>query len=143
MFGRRREVNEPGPRRRIRIWPLLVVAALVGGMMLACSDSNNDGDADIDEVGEATESAGARSVAEALRLVLVEDDLDADQHVRDIDVLQESVADLPGYPDVQGIADEDGDGKDDDGKVEVLVNDEVACMSIAMDGDVDVTGGEC
>lgn len=142
MFGRRREVAEERRKRRFRIWPVLVVAALIGGIALACN-SDDDGDPAVDDVAEASESAGARGVAEALRLVLIEDDLDADQHVRDVDVLQESIDDLPGEPDVQGIADEDGDGRDDDGKVEVLVNDEAACMSIAMDGDVDVTGGEC
>jgi hypothetical protein len=149
MFGRRREAEvEQRKRRRFRLWPLLVVAALVGGMFVACgSDDDGDGETDIDEIddqaAEVTESAGARGVAEALRLVLIEDDLDEDQHVRDVDVLQESVDDLPGDPDVQGIADEDGDGKDDDGKVEVLVNDEVACMSVSLDSDVEVTGGEC
>jgi hypothetical protein len=150
MFGRRREVKveEERRKRRFRLWPLLVVAALLGGMFVACNnDDDGDGETDIDEIddqaAEVTESAGARGLAEALRLVLIEDDLDDDQHVRDVDVLQESVDDLPGDPDVQGIADEDGDGKDDDGKVEVFVNDEVACMSVSMDSDVEVTGGEC
>ena len=67
------------------------------------------------------ESAGAGGVAEALRLVLVEDDLGPNQTERDVDVLQESVDDLPGEPEVSGIADDDGDGVDDDGKVEVRV----------------------
>lgn len=150
MFGRRREVKveQERKRRQFRVWPLLVIAALVGAMFAACGDDDDgDGETDIDEIddqaAEVTDSAGARGVAEALRLVLIEDDLDEDQHVRDVDVLQESVDDLPGEPDVQGIADEDGDGKDDDGKVEIRVNDEVACMSVSMDSDVDVTGGGC
>jgi hypothetical protein len=150
MFGRRREVKveHERKRRRFRVWPLLVIAALVGGMFVACGDDDDgDGETDIDEIddqaAEVTDSAGARGVAEALRLVLIEDDLDDDQHVRDVDVLQESVDDLPGEPEVLGIADEDGDGKDDDGKVEIRVNDEVACMSVSMDSDVEVTGGGC
>jgi hypothetical protein len=133
------------PRHPRRYGRALVAAGLAtvlaAGLVTGCGDDSTD---DPDQsLGEAAESAGARGVAEALRLVLVEDDLGPNQTERDVDVLQESVDDLPGDPEVTGIVDDDGDGVDDDGKVEVHVNSEVACMSVAIDGDVDVTGGAC
>jgi len=133
--------DSPARRRLRRAGMALALTGLAAGLTVGCGDDGGD---DPDQsLGEVAESAGARGVAEALRLVLVEDDLGPDQHERDVDVLQESVNDLPGDPEVSGIEDTDGDGRDDDGKVEVHVNSEVACMSIAMDGDVDVTGGAC
>jgi hypothetical protein len=134
--------NDSTRRLRLRrAGATLVAAGLAAGLFVGCGDDDTD---DPDQsLGEVAESAGARGVAEALRLALIEDDLGPDQTERDVDVLQESVDDLPGDPDVTGIVDDDGDGRDDDGKVEVHVNSEVACMSVAIDGDVDVTGGAC
>jgi hypothetical protein len=139
---------------------LLTLVLLVGGAA-ACSDDDDDttqtggsggsgesgqdddqGDDPDDDVGEVAESAAARGVAEIIRLALFEDD-GPDTDRRKVEVLQESVDDIPGSPDVSGIADEDGDGLDDDGNVEVRFNDEVACLTVAEDGEVDVTGGAC
>jgi hypothetical protein len=132
----------------LRRWSVLAVAALMVGGMVGCGDDDSGrteprGDDPDDNVGEQVESMTARGVAEALRVVMEADDLGPDQNQRDIDVIQESVDDLPGRPDVTGIEDEDGDGRDDDGFVDVHVNDEVACLSIATNGDIDVTGGAC
>ena len=75
--------------------------------------------------------ATARAAAEAMRGLLQAKNLDANQTVRDVAVLQESVADdLPGDPSVSGIDDADGDGKDDDGKVQVVVGDQTACITV-------------
>ena len=61
---------------------------------------------------------------------------------RDVDVLEESVDDLPGEPEVTGIDDGDGDGRDDDGVVEVHVGDQRACLVIGEPGDGDDVGEE-
>jgi hypothetical protein len=144
--------------RRPRILAALAALLLLVGAA-ACSDDDDStqtgsgdtggttqddssGDDPDDDIGEVAESAAARAVAEVIRLALFEDD-GPDSDRRKVEVLQESVDDLPGSPDVSGIADDDGDGLDDDGEVEVRVNDEVACLTVAEDGEVDVTGGAC
>lgn len=136
---------------RTRILAALAALLLLVGGAAACSDDDDSttqtggtgqGDDPDDDVGEVAESAAARAVAEIVRLALFEDD-GPDTDRRKVAVLQESVDDLPGSPDVSGITDDDGDGLDDDGAVEVRVNDEVACLTVAEDGEVDVTGGAC
>lgn len=117
------------------------VAVVLLGFLVGCGD--DDEPADDGEIEEATESAGARVAAEAIRATLVAEDLGEGEHERDVAVLQESVEDVPGGPDVSGIEDADGDGRDDDGKVQVHVEDEVACLTVSESGEVDVTGGEC
>lgn len=126
-------------------------ASLVAGLALVglggCGDDGDDDAATDDnlddDVEEVTESAGARAVAEALRGTILAEDLEQDEDRRQVAVLTESVDDLPGEPEITGIEDRDGDGLDDDGNVGVRVDDEVACLSVAPDGDVDVTGGAC
>lgn len=93
-------------------------------------------------VEELTERVSARVVAEATRATLVADDLDEGEQESDVAVLREAVEDLPGEPEVTGIEDTDGDGRDDDGKPEVHTDDEVACLSISS-GCVDVSDGAC
>jgi len=132
--------SKTAPRR---IGLVVALAALATGLLVGCGDDESSSDDPDQSPGELLESTGARGVAEALRIAIVEDDLGPDQHERDVAVLEESIEDLPVNPDVEGIVDDDHDGRDDDGKVEVLVNSEAACVSIAMDGDVDVTGGAC
>ena len=127
--------------RRVRAGAALVLVVFLGGLA-ACGDDDTAGDDPDNGPGEVAESAAARVVAEALRVVLVEDDGPATDR-RKVSVLQETVDDLPGTPDVSGIVDDDGDGLDDDGNVDVHVNGETACLSVADDGDVDVTGGAC
>jgi hypothetical protein len=131
------------PRRTGR-WMVAVSLALFG-LVVGCGDDDaEDGTgASDDDVEEVAESAGARGVAEAIRVALVAEDLGEGEHARDVAVLQEAVGDIPGEPDVTGIEDADGDGRDDDGNVEVRVDREVACLSVGSSGEVDVTGGEC
>ena len=85
----------------------------------------------------------ARAAAEAIRAALQAENLDANQTVRDVAVLQESVADIPGDPSVSGIDDADGDGKDDDGKVQVAVGDQTACITVQDNGDISVSSDSC
>jgi hypothetical protein len=121
----------------------LTAVALAPGLLVGCGDDEQSTDDPDQSPGEILESTGARGLAEAVRVALVEDDLGPDQHERDVDVIEESIEDLPVDPDVAGIVDDDRDGQDDDGKVELHVNSEAACLSIAMDGDVEVTSGAC
>jgi hypothetical protein len=121
---------------------------------LGCSDDTQDdaqeaadsARADLEEAGadleEAVERGGARAVAEALRAAVEADDRSEEDGPRSVDVLQESVNDLPGDPEVEGIADDDGDGLDDDGLITVRVEDEAACLTIEND-DMDVDSGAC
>ena len=97
-----------------------------------------------DAVEEAGKSASARAIAEAVRAALVVEDLEGDQNLRDVDVLREAVGDLPGDPQISGIEDSNGDGRDDDGQLEVVVNSERACLSLPDNsGDIDVKNGAC
>ena len=144
MHSRPDSPQRPHTQRR-RPW-LRTLAPLATVVILAAGCGGNENDADdslADDAEETAESAGARVVAEALRALMITDDLDDDQTRRDVDVIEETIADLPGDPDVIGIEDEDGDGQDDDGNIEVRVDQEIACMSIGTNGDVDVSGGEC
>jgi hypothetical protein len=116
---------------------LPVAVALLAGA--GCGDDDKD-----DEPFEhLADSAGARGVAEALRVSLGAQDLNEDQHVDDVAVIREAVDDLPGDPEVAGVEDGDGDGRDDDGKIEVRVNDEVACVTVHDNGEVDVANDPC
>jgi hypothetical protein len=128
-----------GTRRRLA-WAAVVIALLAA---MGCSgdddDTGNDPD---DDLGEQAASAEARVVAEALRVIILADGSDGPER-REVASLQENVDDLPGEPDISGIDDDDGDGIDDDGNLVATVDDEVACVKVAEDGDVDVNGGSC
>lgn len=134
----------------------VALAATVGG----CGDDNKDdlsrpaqealqraqqqAQESADAIEQAGERAGARAVAEAIRAALVAAELESGGQLRDVDRLREAVADLPGDPQVSGIDDADGDGLDDDGKVEVAVNGEQACLTVPDgEGDIDVAAGAC
>lgn len=131
----------------MRVVVLIITTAVL--LLGACSeeDRKNAGstvssvqEEAADEVGEA----GARAAAEAYRTALKVDDGGDDKGLRSVDVLQENSKDLPGDPEVLRIADDDGDGLDDDGKVEVKVSDKVACVTVPETGkEVDVADGAC
>jgi hypothetical protein len=118
-------------------------------MLVACSDETEDKVRDAAEsVREDAENVAgrgaARVLAEELRAGLKAKDLPSGQTERDVAVLNAVVRDLPGDPDITGIEDGDGDGKDDDGKVEAHVGDQAACLTISEDGkDTDVENGAC
>jgi hypothetical protein len=134
-----------GPRRSPprRLGLAVAAAALATGLLAGCGDDDGASDDPDQSPGEILESTGARGLAEAVRIAIVEDDLGPDQNERDVAVIEESIEDLPVDPEVAGIVDDDRDGRDDDGKFELHVNSEAACVAIAVDGDVDVTGGAC
>ena len=70
-------------------------------------------------------------------------DLDNGKTLRDVDVLRENANDVPGDPAVEGIVDTDGDGKDDDGKVELRVGDQAACVIVSTNNKVSVESDAC
>lgn len=129
-----------------RSFALLAVAGLTLGLA-ACDDDTRDEIADDardlrETVEDAAGETSARAIAETLRGLILADDLDGGASRRDVDVLEESVAELPGDPEVTGIEDTDGDGRDDDGVVEVRVGDQRACLVIAEPGEGDDVGEE-
>jgi hypothetical protein len=114
----------------------------------ACSDDTkdkvDDAAASVREDAEnAAGSAAARAAAESMRGALLAKDIPENQTVRDVAVLQDVADDLPGDVATSGIDDADGDGKDDDGKVQLGVGDQAACLTAADNGDVGVSGGAC
>lgn len=87
------------------------------------------------DVESGAQQATASSTAEAFRASL-KGNKDADeQGLRSVDVLQQVADDLPGDPDISGIEDGDGDGLDDDGKIQVTAGDEQACISVPESGE--------
>jgi hypothetical protein len=57
-------------------------------------------------------------------------------------VLQEAARDLPRSPTVTGLSDGNGDGRDDDGKLEITIDESHSCVIVA-GGDIDVTSNRC
>ena len=115
-------------------WVMAAVLAATGAFVVAC-----------DEAEEAADKAGARVSAEGFRVsIKAQDTVDETGGVRNVEALREAAEDLPGDPEVIGIEDGDGDGVDDDGFVELQVDDEYACVTLPESGnEVDVTGGHC
>jgi len=115
-------------------WSVVVVLAVMSLLAAAC-----------DEAEEKAKEAGARASAETFRVSVKAQDTEGDPGgVRNVRVLREAADDLPGKANVVGIDDGNGDGIDDDGVVEVKVDDEFACVTLPESGDdIDVSGGRC
>jgi hypothetical protein len=117
--------------------------------LVACSDDTQDKVEDaassVREDAENIAGKGAAFVlAQELRAALKAKDLENGETERDVSVLNAVVQDLPGDPDITGIEDGNGDGKDDDGKVEAHVSDQTACLTISEDGkETDVKDDAC
>jgi len=128
---------------------LLFASLLVLPFATACSsDTTDDAKETVesakDDAAEAADDATARGQAEALRASLKGNETADDEGARSVSVLRQAADDLPGDPDVSGIDDGDGDGLDDDGKVQITVDDSSACVSLPETGeDIDVTDGDC
>jgi hypothetical protein len=128
---------------RMGLLALAVVGLVVGS---ACDDETQDeAEEAVEGAKEKAGEAGARASAEAFRVSLkAQDTDDATGGVRNVEALRAAADDLPGDPDITGIADADGDGRDDDGYVQADVGDESACVTLPETGDdIDVSGGAC
>jgi hypothetical protein len=115
-------------------WATATLLVVTGLVVVACDDAE-----------ETAQKVGARAAAEGFRIsIKAQDTDDATGGVRNVEALQEAADDLPGDPDVLGIGDGDGDRIDDDGFVELKVDDEYACVTLPESGnEVDVTSGRC
>ena len=92
----------------------------------------------------AAGTAGALAAAEALRTQLLAKKLSpATGTLRTTAVLQDVADNMPGAFAVSGIDDTDGDGKDDDGKVQVTLGDQSACLTVQDNGETSVAEGAC
>lgn len=128
---------------RTGLLALAVVGLMAGG---ACDDDTRDkAEEAVEDVKEKAGEAGARASAESFRAALkAQDTDDASGGVRNIEALESAAQDLPGDPEFVGIADADGDGRDDDGYVQANVGDESACVTLPESGDdIEVSGGAC
>lgn len=139
-------------RKTARFTLALFLVVFGAAFIAACSSDAEDAVDDVqetadslqDEAADEVGEAGARAAAEAYRAALKADDGGDEAGLRSVAVLEENVTDLPGDPEVVGIEDGDGDGLDDDGNVEFVVGDAIACVSVPETGDeVDVTDGAC
>jgi hypothetical protein len=121
-----------------------VVATLLMAAVGITACSREDRDRAVDEVDRAANQVGARAVAESFRVALEIRDLDDGERQYDVAVITAVVTGLPGDPDAVGVVDRDGDGADDDGKVQFRSNDESACVTISKTGeDTKVSDGSC
>ena len=67
-----------------------------------------------------------------------------DQDTRSVEQLQGYVDDLPSQAKATGLDDQDGDGLDDDGKIQFTVGDKSSCLTIPESGnDTKVTDYAC
>jgi hypothetical protein len=92
-------------------------------------------------VDSAVDAGIARTQAELLRQ-RAKDLVREGERLDSMSVLSEAARDLPRDPTVTGLTDGNGDGRDDDGKLEIAVDDSHACVIVA-GTDIDVTSARC
>jgi len=128
---------------------VLTLLAFVVPLAAGCSSDTTDSAKETvesakDDAAQAADDAEVRAQAEALRASMKANDTADEEGVRSVDALDQAVEDLPGDPEVSGIDDGDGDGLDDDGKVQLTVGGSHACVTLPESGEeIDVTDGEC
>lgn len=108
------------------------------------SDVSESADSVVEDAEDGIGAAGARAQAEALRASLKGNDTANAEGVRSMTAIQEAAEDLPGDVEVSGVDDGDGDGLDDDGRVQVDQGDQSACLVLPAEGeDTTVEAGTC
>jgi hypothetical protein len=120
---------------------LVSVAALGAGCSKSTTDSAKE---TVKNAANDAKRAGAVVIADALREAIKHEASDRHESPRSLTVIDAAIHDIPGTPDVVGVVDANHDGLDDDGKLEVKVGDQYACLTIPAQGDAyDTTGGRC
>jgi hypothetical protein len=135
----------------MKLFRALAIGALVAlAPLAACGDDTQSvedqardaADDAASAVDEKVDEGLARGQAEILR-ERIKDEAGGDASTwTTMTVIQAAVDDLPSDPEVTGLEDGDGDGKDDDGKIGIAIDDSNACVTIGAD-DIDVSGGAC
>ena len=124
-----------------------VALAASGALWLsACGDDSSSTAADkareaAGEVDSAVDAGLARTQAEIFRQ-RAQDLVRQGEPLDSISVLQEAARDLPRNPTVTGIGDANGDGRDDDGKLEITIDDSHSCVRV-VGSDMSVSSAAC
>lgn len=143
-----------------RLAMMTVAVALAVTLTAACSEETQqnarettdalqeDAERNADQLGaeldETAAEAQARAAAEDLRARIKANDATSTAGPRSMAAITESAVDVVGDPEVVGATDADGDGLDDDGKVQVDVDGASACLTLPATGDdTTVEGGAC
>ena len=135
--------------RRTILTNITIALVLTGAALSGCSSETADKAGDAaesakDDAAQVADDASARVQAEALRASLKGNDTANEEGIRSVKAVQEAADDLAGDPDVSGIEDGNGDGLDDDGKIQVTVDESSACLSLPESGEnTEVTDGAC
>ncbi|MEO8694596.1 MAG: hypothetical protein ABI658_13820 [Acidimicrobiales bacterium] len=122
------------------------LAVAMGSALLlnACGDDSSAQDKARDaasELDSAVDAGIARGQAEIFRQ-RAKDLVRQGEALDSMSVLQEAARDLPRNPTVTGLADSNSDGRDDDGKVQIAVDDSYSCIVVS-GTDVNVSGSRC
>jgi hypothetical protein len=129
-----------------------VAAVLVAGVLLlgpGCSKATRDQAKQTvksaQQDAQATlDKATPRLEAEAMRAALKVSSTARTQGVRSVAALREAAKKVPGSPKISGIVDANGDGKDDDGKVQIDAKGYSACLILPASGtNTTVKSGAC
>ena len=135
------------PRRLLSLCAagLLFAAPLVAGCSSDTAEKTKGAaESAGDDIAEGADTAQARTTAEALRASLKGNATADEEGIRSVTAIVEAAEDLPGDPEVTGVDDGDGDGLDDDGKVQVTVDEQQVCVVLPETGeDTTVEDGAC
>jgi len=146
------------PTRRLA--PLLIVLLATAPFIASCSSDTKENAKDTaesvkedaaenaDDAGAEIEESGdeaqARAAAEDLRARIKANDTANEEGARSVAAINESLEDVAGDPELEGLEDGDGDGLDDDGKVQINIEESSACLTLPASGeDTTVEGGAC
>jgi hypothetical protein len=142
--GRRRIAERTASRTpRLAVAAVALVSMVTLG--IGCSKSTTDAAKKTAEnAANDIKQGTAVGIADVLRTAIKHEASDKHQPPRSLTVIDAAIHDIPGTPDVLGVVDANHDGLDDDGKVEVKVGDQYACLTIPQQGDAyDTKGGRC
>ena len=124
----------------------IALAATSALWLSACGDDSSSTAADkareaAGEVDRAVDAGLARAQAEIFRQ-RAQDLVRQGEPLDSMSVLQEAARDLPRNPTVTGLGDANGDGRDDDGTLEITIDDSHSCVRVS-GTDMKVTSAAC